>query len=372
MLRRLTEVWLLYVAVGLLAGPVSVQAAPELQADVRLASATTEAVWVGEEVELYLELWTNGLSFGDQLFTLPEVRGGFLLQGDSSTVKLSEARSGTDWQGLRYTLLLYPQAAGRLMVPPFEVRFTARAGFGSEPTPFSFRTGSLEVEARLPDGAAGGALLVTTSDFTLDADWDRRLPDSGPLQLVTGDALTLEVRRRAADVPGMVFGPMAAPQIPGLGIYSDPPAVNDRVNRGVLTGERTDRITFVCEAAGQFEIPQWRFQWWDPERQQLSEKIIPAVLLEVVPNPAFGSAARSEPDAGDGNRYGTTFLAVLVILVIGAALRRFGGLLLHKIRSFGKPGPAAGPGRLTGRLLPLNPRRPPPRPGPESDHRQRQ
>ena len=356
MRRRLIEA-LLLLAIGL-AQPASVKAAAALQADVRLAAARAEPVWVGEEVELYLELWTDGLSFGDQLFTLPEVPGGFLLQGDSSTVKLSESRSDTDWQGLRYTLLLYPQAAGRLEVPPFEVRFTARAGFGSEPAAFTFRTESVVVEARLPEGAAAGELLVTTSDFTLDARWDRQPPADGPLHLLTGDALTLEVRRRAADVPGMIFGPLAAPQIEGLAIYPDPPAVNDRVNRGVLSGERTDRITFVCQVAGQYEIPEWRFQWWDPERQQLSEKIIPAVQLEVETHPAFGPAARPELAADSGSRYGTAFLGLLVILIVGAAWRRFGGLLLRKLRSRASHDLTAERAPRTGRLVPLNPRRP--------------
>ena len=354
--RGLIEALLVFLAAGL-ALPASVQAAATLQAEVRFAAAGTEPVWVGEEVELYLEMWTDGLSFGDQLFVLPEVPGGFLLQGDSSTVKLSENRSGDDWQGLRYTLLLYPQAAGRLQVPPFEVRFTARAGFGSEPKAFTFRTESLAIEARLPHGAAAGELLVTTTEFALDAGWDRRLPDAEPLQLMVGDALALEVRRRAADVPGMVFAPLAAPEIAGLGVYPESPKVDDRVNRGVLSGARTDRITFVCQAEGQYEIPEWRFQWWDPEQQKLSEKIIPAVQLEVRANPALGAAAGPDRAAESGTAYGTAFLVLLVILILGTAWRRFGGLLLQRLRGRNGPRPANGPEPRSGRLMPLNPRR---------------
>lgn len=357
--RRLIEA-LLFFAAGLLQ-PVGLKAEEALQAEIRFAAARAEPVWVGQEVELYLELWTDGLSFGDQLFALPEVPGGFLLQGDSSTVKLSESRSGQAWQGLRYTLLLYPQIAGRLEVPAFDVRFTARAGFGSEPKAFSFRTEALAVESRLPDGAAGGELLVTTTEFTMDAGWDRPIPDAGSLQLLAGDALTLEVRRRAADVPGMVFAPLLAPAIAGLGVYPESPRVEDSVNRGVLTGTRTDRITFVCEAPGRYEIPEWRFQWWDPERQQLSEKVIPPLQLEVKANPAFGSTAGPARAADEGNPYGTAFLVLLVILILGAALRRFGGLILQRLRAQSGPESVSGPEARTGRLLPLNPGRQGPR-----------
>lgn len=354
--RRSIEALLVFLVAGLVLSG-SGRAAVALQAEVRFAAAGTQPVWVGEEVELHLEMWTDGLSFGDQLFVLPEVPGGFLLQGDSNTVKLSEKHSGRDWQGLRYTLLLYPQAAGRLEVPPFQVRFTARAGFGSEPQAFTFHTESLSIETRLPRGAAAGELLVTTTEFAVDASWDRAWSDAEPLQLMVGDALALEVRRRAADVPGMVFAPLAAPEIAGLGVYPESPNVEDRVNRGVLTGSRTDRITFVCQAEGQYEIPEWRFQWWNPEQQKLSEKIIPAVQLEVRANPALGAAAGPDRAGESGTAYGTGFLVLLVILILGTAWRRFGGLLLQRLRGRNGPRPANGPEPRSGRLMPLNPRK---------------
>ena len=161
--RTLSWLWLTLLLLSAQLLPVA--AAASLQGEVRLVAARAEPVWVGQEVELYLELWSDGFSFGDQLFALPEVKGGFLLQGDSSTVKLSESRAGASWQGLRYTLLLYPQAAGRLQVPAFEVRFSSRAGFGSEPTAFAYRTKPLAIEARLPPGANAGDLLVTTGNL---------------------------------------------------------------------------------------------------------------------------------------------------------------------------------------------------------------
>ncbi|NCF62463.1 MAG: hypothetical protein GWP58_06395, partial [Gammaproteobacteria bacterium] len=80
-----------------------------LQGDIRFQPAREGTTWVGQELELQLELWSDGLSFGNQLFVLPEVKGAFLLQADSSTVKLNENRGGVPWQGLRYTFLLYPQ-----------------------------------------------------------------------------------------------------------------------------------------------------------------------------------------------------------------------------------------------------------------------
>lgn len=285
-MRRLTDLLLLLLL--LRAGDLAA-----LGGEVRFFPAAEKPVWVGQELELYLELWSNGLSFSDQRFVLPEVRGAFLLQPDASTVKLSENRQGETWQGLRYTLLLYPQREGRLEVPGFDVSFSSRAVFGTQPEAFAYRTPVLEIQTRLPPGADANGLLVTTDDFMLESEWRPRAGGEGLWQLEVGDALTLEVRRSAQAVPGMVFVPLPAFDIPGLAVYADPPEVSDRVNRGVLNGSRLDRITFICEQEGRYLIPEIRFQWWDPDREVLSERTLPAIELEVRPSSAWGSGAAS-------------------------------------------------------------------------------
>ena len=320
--RLLTEpacllLWLLL----LLQAPVAGASGP--QGEIRFRPASEGSTWVGQELELQLELWSDGLSFGDQLFVLPEVTGGFLLQADSNTVKLSENRDGVAWQGLSYTLLFYPQREGRLEIPSFEVRYTASTGYGSAPTPFQFQTSPLFVDARLPPGVDRGSLLVTTGSFELESSWTPGIADDGPVQLKVGDALSLEVTRRAQEVPGMVFAPLPVFSIDGLGVYPASPAVNDRINRGALTGNRTDAITFICEREGNYEIPEMRFQWWDPERETLAEKLIPAVQLVVAANPAYATsqpAARNGPGQAVDWKVITAAGVLLVLLIYPARL----------------------------------------------------
>lgn len=314
---------------GLLLLPGAIAAADQLEGEIRFEPSFDGVSWVGQELELNLEMWSNAFSFGDQLFILPEVKGGFLLQADSSTVKLSETRGDVQWQGLRYTLLFYPQRGGQLEVPSFEVQFTARAGFGSEPALFKHKTPALFIDARLPPGVEPGSLLVTTDSFSMDSTWTPSIPADEPLELKVGDALRLEVTRQARDVPGMVFAPLPEFSMGGLAAYPDPPAVNDRVNRGSLTGQRTDVVTFICERAGQYLLPELRFQWWDPAQEVLSEKVVAAVQLDVIENPAYQTEtvaavkSRAMPDW----RFLLGLSGALVVLGFG----------LWRIRTYMKP-----------------------------------
>ncbi|NND57750.1 MAG: hypothetical protein HKN57_10890 [Xanthomonadales bacterium] len=297
-------------------------AAATPEGDIRLQPARQGAVWVGQELELQLELWSDGFSFGDQLFVLPEVTGGFLLQADSSTVKLTEKRDGVTWQGLRYSLLFYPQRAGRLQVPSFEVRFSASAGFGTEPSRFRFQTSPLPIEAKLPPGAAGNGLLVTTTSFDMDFSWTPEVSGETPVELKVGDALTLQVNRRADSVPGMVFALLPEFSIEGLGVYPETPAVEDRINRGELTGNRTDSVTFICEREGSYTLPELRFQWWDPERETLSEQIIPAVSLAVAANPAYQTSPTAAGEPGEPGLDWKLTLGIVALILLAAYLLR--------------------------------------------------
>ena len=294
-------------------------AAGPLQGEIRFQAADQEIRWVGQQQELYLELWTDGFSFADQMFVLPEVKGAYLLQPDASTVKLSENREGVAWQGLRYTLLLYPQQGGKLQVPSFDVSFSARAGFGSEPASFRYSTAPLEIAARMPPDVEPGGLLVTTGDFSMESSWAPIAASDGTVQLKVGDAITLNVTRHAQDVPGMVFSPLPLISIEGLGIYPATPRVNDLVNRGNLTGERTDSVTFVCEKEGSYRIPEIQFQWWDPGREQLARQRIDSLELVVAASPVWDGAAAGSA-AVDG-RFGWKRVlmigAILLLLILG-------------------------------------------------------
>ena len=265
-------------------------------ADVRLAIERDGPFWVGERVSINLELWSDALSFSGQSFQLPEIRGGFLVSTDSSTIKLSDRRDGETWQGLRYTLDLYPQRDGRIEIPEFEVHFSTGMGYGSEPQAHVFTTPSISIEARLPPGAQPGGLLVSSSNFVMNAAWEPLPDESGIVELKTGDALVLTVTRTAQDVPSMVFEPLPDWQYEGLGVYPDMPIVRDVTDRGRLTGSRVDRVTLVCERPGRYELPDLTFQSWNPETEQLEKALVPGLVLEVSENPAWGAAAAAGSD----------------------------------------------------------------------------
>jgi hypothetical protein len=209
----------------------------EVKAGVDISIEQDREVWAGQQITLNLDLKTNGFSFSNIHFNLPEVSGAFLMQTDTTTIKLTRKIDGRDWQIIRYPLALYPQTADRLQIPPIDVRFTTSARFGSEEKAFEFKTDPLELTVNLPPGAKPGELIVTTTSFELEHDWQ---PATGAANI--GDAVTLTVNRRAGDISAMLLPPLPVFQADGLAAYPQAPDVSDKTDRGDLTGTYRERL----------------------------------------------------------------------------------------------------------------------------------
>jgi len=62
-----------------------------------------------------------------------------------------------------------------------------------------------------------------------------------PEKAKVGDAFTRIITMTADDLPGMAFPPFNAGRIEGLGVYTKPAQVADKMQRGAFTGNALKR-----------------------------------------------------------------------------------------------------------------------------------
>jgi hypothetical protein len=149
-----------------------------------------------------------------------------------------------------------------------------------------------------------------------------------------GDAITLTVERRAARLSAMLLPALPVFEAEGLAAYPAAPQIDDRTNRGSLVGERTDRITWIVERAGDYSLPTVAFRWWDPAQEALRTDVVQGVSFsaEVAPGQAE-PPSRGPQDVTPGRSTGLTgsqlALMAVAALLIAAALR-----FRQRIRAF--------------------------------------
>ena len=254
-------------------------AAPAIAQDARvLTDATDTEAWIGERVVIAIELFSPAYFTDTPSFYLPRVSGAVLMKRSEAPVLRSETIDGYEYTVQRHEVLAFAQRPGLIEIPPIGVRFSVS---GDPPTEIHDATPGLQFVAKIPPGTEAIATFVTTPNLSVSDTWGNQ-----PHKARVGDAFTRTITIDASNVPGMLL-PVVQPLAPeGIRSYLRDPLVEDSNVRGVMTGRRTETISYLCESAGRFTLPEQRIYWWDPVQELLHEEVIPGVSFSVAAAPA--------------------------------------------------------------------------------------
>jgi hypothetical protein len=148
-----------------------------------------------------------------------------------------------------------------------------------------------------------------------------------------GSAFTRTIHMEADDLPGMVLPSFRFDPPEGLQLYSQPPVVNDQSNRGALTGNRSETMTFVCEQAGNNALPALVVSWWNPSEQKLSRIELPERKWTVTAPPQAPATPTPGEIVSTKDRGVKMVLSFLALLGIGLACWHFGPGIARTWRS---------------------------------------
>ncbi len=248
-------------------------AVPVAAQTVRTTVKPESGVMLGQHVRVLIDVLFPDDMPRPPRVSLPEMPGAQILRYETQATTMNDRIDGKAYVGQRFEFALYPRRGGTLEIPAPQVTVLDRAG---EETGRVSGTPT-KIEVTVPPGVDPSRPVVATRELGLDQSWQPQ-PDA-PFK--AGDALVRTVTRRAADIPGMAMLDLAFPAPQGVRVYVDPPRTDDRVERGDLTGHRTDRVTYVFERGGSFPIDGVVQPWWDLEGQRLRQAAGQGVTLSV-------------------------------------------------------------------------------------------
>ena len=244
------------------------------QVVVRTTLKPDSGIVLGQPVHVLVDVLFPGEMERPPHVVMPDTPGAQILRYESQATTLTERIDGKDRVGQRFEFALYPRRGGKLVVPAPQVVTFDRSG--AEMGRLAGTPVILEVS--VPAGVDPSKPVVAARTFTLEQSWQ---PDpTGAFK--AGDAIVRTIVRRAPDVPGMAMLDLdfAAPQ--GVRVYRDPPQTDDRVDRGDLTGQRTDKVTYVFERGGSFPLEAVVQPWWDLASGRLWRAEGKGVTLSVI------------------------------------------------------------------------------------------
>jgi hypothetical protein len=276
-LRRLRQVaLLLLLSAGSVAGELTLQ---DLVQEGRLEltatlSPETGAV-PGQKMTLTIEIATDRWFSGGTRLVLPEVPGVVILQTEQFASNASERRGEQNWVLQRWTLDVYAQRPGEFTLPPVTARLKINAGDAGD-VEGALTSPPVTFSVELPPELAGLGQWVAAPDYSVSQSFDRSLEG-----LQAGDAFEREIVFAASDVMAMMLPTFSAQSLPGLAAYPAPPVLDNDNNRGQVRASRTERISYVVQAEGEYQLPAADFFWWDTSRARLQVLSLPATTITV-------------------------------------------------------------------------------------------
>ena len=242
----------------------------------------------GQKMTLTVEIATERWFSGGTRLSLPEVPGVVILQTEQFASNASERRGDQNWVLQRWTLDIYAQRPGDFTLPPVTARLKINAGDAGD-VEGALKTPPVTFSVELPTTLAGVEQWVAAPEYSVSQSFDRSLEG-----LQVGDAFDRELVFAASDVMAMMLPTFSVEKLAGLAAYPAPPVLDNSNNRGQIRASRTERISYVVQAEGEYQLPAADFFWWDTATAQLKVLSLPATTLTVGAGAAVGTDGRPD------------------------------------------------------------------------------
>lgn len=189
----------------------------------------------------------------------------------------SQRIGGQTWSGVTRAYRIYPMIAGRFRIPSRSVLVTYADPDTREPIRLELATDALVFSGVVPPEAAGLDPFIAADSLTLEQS-----VEGGTEGLEPGQAVTRTLRAVIAGTSPIFLPDLIPPsEGEGLAAYPDEPVVIESENRRVLQGERTERVTYVAQSGGRFDLPAITVRWWDLENDRIETAEVPGLPIAV-------------------------------------------------------------------------------------------
>jgi hypothetical protein len=311
------------------------------------ARVEPQRVFVGQKAELIVDVLTSTWFLrAPQYPASLDIDRAITPSPEAFGINFTDTIGGESFAGQTRKFPIFPQVSGRLVVPSFKVTLVV-ADDNAKPSPeIALHTPSLELSVDVPPGTEHLGVVPATPRLTVTESYSRPLDD-----LEVGDAFDRTITMTIQGSVAMLLPPISFTAGGAVAVYPARPELEDRRNRGLFTGSRTDSASFVLESEGSATLPAIEIHWWDLGANRLRTETLPAVEFDIAANPELApehlgipeedaTEQAPEPSVTEPPWWRLPLIALAVIVVV-LALRRPLGALLHQIENTRHDGRAA-------------------------------
>jgi hypothetical protein len=287
---------------------------------IRVSTKPESGALIGQHLQLFVDVLFPDTMPHPPRVEAPEVSGAQLFRFESQATTMNDQIDGKSYVGQRFEFAFYARRTGTLTIPPMTVTL-----LDANDNPVGkLQSQPINIEVSTPPGVDASIPVIASTDVKISQEWSQDLSDG----FKTGDALKRRITRTADDVPALAMRDFDFTAPDGIRVYVDKPLVEDRIDRGEITGQRVDSVTYLFEKPGNYILPALSQPWIDSDDQSLQSAFLREQKLEVEQGPAGAGSASNELSAAVRRMWPWLLAVALIVLGLSALAWRSGPALI--------------------------------------------
>ncbi|MEM8669719.1 MAG: hypothetical protein AAGG48_19490 [Planctomycetota bacterium] len=271
------------------------------------------SVWTGQRLTFFVELRAKGSFASAASFSLPKIDQTIVLKVGNPVVS-SRDIEGDSWFVQKHEFALFSQRSGAVDIPAFEVRFSRREGFTGPAEDVTANVPGTTVTIRRPPGTESIGFLISCEQLEISESWEPAIANDSN-ETKPGAVYTRTISQQVDGMTGMALMPPPTMTPEGIRVYPSGEEINDDLNRGAFSGRRTDKIVYLMQSPGDYLLPAITYAWWNPVKEELNTKTLPAVTFTVAA--PIESATSPAPEETPAKAWLALGLIVLAVAGVG-------------------------------------------------------
>jgi hypothetical protein len=246
------------------------------------------SIMLGQSVRLRVTALTPTWFLKPPEFPSFELPNALTRLPPNSSFPTTQKVKGDNWSGIVREYQIFPQAEGGYRLNPEKIIITYADSRTRKPVRLEVAVPQMAFRAAVPPAAKSLTPFIAAAKLTLKQSLD----GVGKPPRV-GDAIVRRIEATIEGVPAMFMPPMiTARQVQGFTAYAKDPSLSDKWSgRGeLLTGSRTETVTYVIEKPGSYALPPVTIKWWDTKEKAIIETEVPGLTFQIA------GSATSKPD----------------------------------------------------------------------------
>lgn len=286
---------------------------------IRVYVKAHDTIYTSQKVTIAVELLTDAFSISDARINFPSSEKYIVQAPQSADYINKEDINGTAWQVVHYMYHIYALRAGEIEIPSIAISFSSSMGYGQAKKAFDLRSEALRFNVKVPKGIKSDQFVLVSDSYALNMKLSPQKK-----QLIIGDAIELEIKQKAHDIPDILFQPIIYKTTDQVRVYTKEPLLESGL-KGAFDVSRTDKYTLVANAEGNVSIAAQKVVWWDSKSEKVKVETLPGISFEIVVDPQIAIDAKKAKQK-------QTLIYILVLLALLSILYMLLAPYLKKYR----------------------------------------